>query len=160
MDPVSALSLSCNVLQLIEAAVRTGQAIYKIHKKGKVEGLEDASQKLRDLDELVQCAAKLSEKPGSQATTDSARQTATQILQHCSQDMEALKKDLQKLESSRHGIRRSLFALKTVATGSANEVDQARSRLERSREWLNSSMLPIIVYSVHDHGEDMFTDVH
>ncbi|ETN45974.1 uncharacterized protein HMPREF1541_00156 [Cyphellophora europaea CBS 101466] len=145
MDPVSAFALSCNVIQLTQAAASTGQVIYKIYKTGKIEGIDDFGKRLGDLDKLLDDTKHLSQQPGSQAPIGKSRQTAAQILQTCSEDAAVLRETLQKLKTQRDG-RRFAFAIKAVWTGSASKIENARLRLESSQKWLTASLIPVMAY--------------
>jgi hypothetical protein len=143
---LAALSLSCNVLQLIRDAITTGQVIHKVYKTGKLEGLDNIEKRLGDFDKLLECSKDLSAQPSSLVQIDAAKQTAAEILQKCSHDAKLLRSELQKLQTSQQGTRRFAFAFKAVFSGQADRVEAARLRLEESRAWLNSSLLPVVVY--------------
>lgn len=145
MDPVSAFSLSCNVIQLIQAAASTGQVIYDVCQTGKVKGVDDLDKRLGDLDKLLDATKTLSQQSCSQIPVSDARQTAAQILQTCSEDATLLRTELEKLKTTRHGLRRLKFAFKT-AVGSANKIENARLRLESSRTWLTSGLVTTMAY--------------
>jgi DNA repair ATPase RecN len=146
MEPLTALSLSCNVLQLIKDAATMGQVIYKICRSGKLEGVDDFDKNLQDLDKLIDMSKDLSSQPCSQTQIEAARQRVAQTLQACSSDATILRAHLQKFTTPRDGARRFGFALKTVLTGSADKVKEANSRLDKSRDLLNKSFMPVIVY--------------
>jgi hypothetical protein len=146
MNPVSAFALSCNVIQLIQAAASTGRLVYVVCQTGKVEGVDDLDKRLGDLDRLLDDAKILSQQPSSQVPIGNARQTATQILKTCSEDATLLRAELQKLKTPRRGISRVAFGVKVAVTRAANKVEDARLRLESSRNWLTSSLIPIMAY--------------
>jgi hypothetical protein len=146
MEPLTALSLSCNVLQLIKDTATTGQVIYKICRSGKLEGVDDFDKNLRDLDKLIDVSKDLSSHPCSQTQIEAARQRGVQTLQACSSHATILRTQLQKVKTPRDGARRVGYALKSVLTGSADKVKEANSRLDKLRELLNASFMPVIVY--------------
>lgn len=146
MDPLTALGLSCNVLQLIKDAVFTGQIIYKICQTGKVEGIDDFEKSLQELDQLIETSHTLSSQACSNAQIESSRRLVTQTLQTCSADAKTLRIELQRLKSPQKGVRRLGFAFKAAFTDSASKVNGASSRLERSRDRLNATFLPVVVY--------------
>jgi hypothetical protein len=53
MDPITALSLACNVLQLVDAAIKCGETVYKLYKDGFTEDQEDLESLAGTMESVV-----------------------------------------------------------------------------------------------------------
>ena len=53
MDPLTALSFACNVLQLVDGAIRCGRVVHKLHKDGFTDDHEDLEVVANNMEAIV-----------------------------------------------------------------------------------------------------------
>ncbi|KAK8063639.1 hypothetical protein PG996_008291 [Apiospora saccharicola] len=80
MDPLSALSLSCNVLDLIEKAVKCAVLVKKLHHGASMEIGEDAETVYDTMQEVLSA---LGDKSGRPLSKPKQQASMDNILAHC-----------------------------------------------------------------------------
>ena len=140
MEPISALSLACNVIQLVEFSIGSAKLCKELYDSGSIdenEQLEKYTAEITAANKDLQAALK-SGKPGSKLSR------IEQVAQDASATANELKIVLNKLKLSKsQGIRRLGGAfkstLKTLIRSST--IQKLQQRLELQDAALRSNLL-------------------
>jgi hypothetical protein len=138
MDPVTALGLACNILQLVEQAIEATKVCKELYEQGSL----DESNKVEEYAEGISAANKELEATFvKQAITISVRATRVQkIANEASATAAELKKVLNQLKVSKNQIGAAFKTfLKTVIK--KGTIDRLREKLERQDAALRSGIL-------------------
>jgi hypothetical protein len=140
MDPISALSLACNVIQLVEFSIESAKVCKELYDSGSVDENERIEKYTADIIAANKDleAALRSGKPGSKPSQ------IQQVAQDASKTANELKIVLNRLKLSKaQGIRRLGSAFKsTLKTLIKNgTIQRLQHRLELQDAALRSSIL-------------------
>ncbi|KAK8112911.1 hypothetical protein PG984_013437 [Apiospora sp. TS-2023a] len=136
MDPLSALSLSCNVLDLIEKAVKCALLVKKLHDGASMEIGEDAETVYDNMQEL-------------QTSMDN-------ILAHCEEHCLALDKVLCKCKPTKKSSWRSAGAAAIRLKISKSDIEGLERKLKEQRTALGMLELQIIRDSTDDINRQLY----
>ncbi|KIW27858.1 uncharacterized protein PV07_07559 [Cladophialophora immunda] len=142
MEPISALSLACNVLQLVEQAIEAAKVCKELYERGSLDEnneIERYAEGLTALNNDVE--AVLKQHP---ATTPSRASKLQAIANDASKTAVELKKVLNQLKlSKKQGIRAKggAFLMTLRSIWKKGTIDKLRVKLEDQDAALQSGLM-------------------
>jgi hypothetical protein len=142
MDPISALSVACNVLQLVEQAIEAANLCKELYEQGSL----DENNRIEEFaDYLTAANADLEIVFKKHATTSAIRTTKLQkIYNEATKTAAVLKLELNKLKlSKKQGIRQlgSAFTMSLRTMVKKGTIGRLRQQLEAQETALQSSLV-------------------
>ncbi|KAK7911836.1 hypothetical protein PG985_014317 [Apiospora marii] len=141
MDPLSALSLSCNILDLIEKAVKCSLLVKKLHD-GTPMGIGEDAETIYDTMQEVITA--LGDKNGRPLLKPRLQTSMDNILAHCEELSRALEKVLCKCKPGRKSSWRAAGAAIIRIMISKSDIEGLVGKLKEQRTALGMLELEII----------------
>lgn len=136
MDPVSALALACNVLDMVDRAVTYGKTIKEIY-----ESANGLSSKNDDLESVIQSMAVVTEDlENVQGDIASSRPDAKmqEIVEGCATICVATQDILTKCKPKREKSVRSAAAASIRALLNKSDLDKFQAKLEKASKSLST----------------------
>lgn len=138
MDPITALGLACNILQLVEQGIEAAKVCKQLYRQGSL----DENKKIEEYATLLSAENRdLEATFGKQALTTPTRATGLQKVANDAYKTAAeLNKILNQLKVSKNQMGAAFrTSLKTLVK--KGTIDRVRTELERHDAALNSGLL-------------------
>lgn len=153
MDPISAFSLACGVIQVVDFGLQTLSTIRGLHKDGSTKG----HQQLNDISVHMKTASlKLQEhfirqNASSTTFTDPDDQALYDLSKKCNATASILAAELDNLTVQGTGLRRAFHVTKKTVAGTfkAGALRELQASLESYRRALDTQVL-IALRSVYE----------
>lgn len=134
MDPLTAFSLACGIIQVVDFGSRAVKTCRELHKDGSSSANEDLEEMAKHLTGL---RTRLSLPDPGQHNQDELLDLGSK----CSDTTQALMTELQKLKVNDRHKKRQVFG-KTIKTlWKKGAIDEIEKRLDRYREILDTRVL-------------------
>ena len=143
MDPLTALSLACNVIQVIDFSATIVTKCKELYKDG-------ASAKTKDIESMAKYLANVStdlKLPETSPSAESAQQGCQEdekllkLAQQCSETADELRCELQKLAIQGTHRKRDAVLKAVKETWNGTIIESIENRLEQHRKTLNTLIL-------------------
>lgn len=141
MDPISIVSLSCNILQLVETGVKVAKC-YSEHRNG-----EGVLQTLRDWSADLISATDELQKSINQPTGDQKMPPSEKALFDAGERCRAIAASLQiearkvYVHKGGNGQKRRIFTASLKSSFRSTKIQRLEEELRRQRELLNTCIL-------------------
>lgn len=147
MDPLTALALTCNVMQLIELVWKVTSTCYEIHKSetGALKENTDIEKQSDDLKELMAKLRQPLPVPNPTVMPTNHSGTLAKPIDNIATDLEEITKDLLK-ELSRLKVDGDINVFKAIKTGikatwSKHRIEELLDKLKRCQSSLDTYLL-------------------
>ena|ERR1700761_2990195 len=131
MDPISALGLTCNVLDLVDRAIKCGKVVYKIQKDGFTDDQADLETIADTMEEVV---TGLKQAPANNNIRKSALDPEiVKLLFKTSVICTNLRDLIKKCQPEKKGSWRSAFGAAIVKMVKKSEIESLKTDLETCR---------------------------
>lgn len=135
MDPISSLSLACNVLDMVDRALKYGKTIHEIYSS-----TSGHTEQLKNLDDAVQSIAAVAneiEANGGKLTETKTDFRMREVAQQCNAVCQAIREFLTKCKA-KDGSLLSAVAARLRLTFEKSDLERLQAKLEESSQSLNS----------------------
>lgn len=141
MDPISALSLACSVMQVVSFSQETAATCARIYKSGELDpGLGEKYGSLQrvyqDLDSGLKAWDSVANRPGVTEAEASLRDNAGKILQAATD----LKQDVDKIAVHKGSVRGSLHT-GILAWRRRRRIEKVDEKMQHYRQLLETRLL-------------------
>lgn len=135
MDPVSGLSLACNIIQLVETAIKCGTAVIEVYNS--VDGLPNAHKTVeREADGIADVVGHLRDHQAqlqSPGFDSEIRNLTSRIVGQCDE----LRRILDECRPRKRGNVFSAGRATLKSLGKTNDIQRLQRELDFSRKRLN-----------------------
>jgi hypothetical protein len=137
MDPITALGLACNILQLVESGLEAAMVCKELYHQGSL----DENKKIEEYADLISAANRdLESTFGKQALTTPRATRLQKVANDASATAAELKKTLNQLKVSKKQMGAAFrTSLKTFIK--KGTIDRLRKELEGHEKTLSSDLL-------------------
>jgi len=135
MDPISSLSLACNVLDMVDRVLKYGKTIHQIYSSASGQ-----TEQLKNLDDAIQSMAAVAneiEAIGGQITETKTDFRMREVAQQCNAVCQAVQEILIKCKA-KDGSLLSAVAARFRLTLEKSDLEMLQDKLNESSQSLNS----------------------
>ena len=144
MDPVTAFSIACGVIQVVSFSLRLMSKSKELYEKGSLEQNDSLENLAHHLSDLKVELDRPFISPGGAHSQD--EQDLQQLADKCSKTAQELLWELSKLKVSESNRRRQVIKVSVRAVLKRNPLKDIEGRLKSYRDVLNTRILLALRY--------------
>lgn len=155
MDPITAFSLACGVIQVIDFSVNVLSKCREIHKHGSLSENENIESMAEQLTTLRADLQPTTLSTSTRTATSSGDRDPIQLSSRCSEMAKELVGELQSLKAGSTGSRWKAISSTYRSLKKRSMIDRMQKQLDELRSILNTKVLAdlrsvIFFFNIHE----------
>lgn len=142
MDLITAFSIACGVIQLVDFSTKVVFKCREVYKSGSTSEHAELRNMAEHLTSLQSnCLSIAQSTPGGQSSFSANDQELVELAQRCSTVATTLVDELKSLEATASQSYRSAVKLSIKGIGKKNKIDRLQKQLDQYRQAMDTKVL-------------------